>query len=680
MLLAPGRRAWGWMTVLLLAAAQLQAATVVSPQYSYATGPVPAWVMPVDVPSGHGAAPEAAVDYLLVDKQVRVTGDGETVFRHLALQAQRQDGLADTAQHEITFNPEYQKLTVHRLVVHRDGQVLDKRDGGYIRLLQREPDFEQQLYIGTVSAMIVLDDVRVGDVVEYSYSIEGGNPVFGGRFFTSHSLSWGVPVGRVVRRVLVPQARALQVRTYNGAPEPSVRVSEGQREYVWDLRDVQPYVDEGQSPAWYVPQAWAQLSEFADWQAVQDWAVELYDWQGELAPELQHKLAQWRKLPRKSAVRRALAFAQREIRYFGVELGQNSHRPGTPNEVYARRFGDCKDKAVLLIALLRELGIEAQPALVSSAYNRAVADWLPSPGSFDHVIVMATVDGQRYWLDATRNFQEGSLAHVSAPDYGVALVVDSKTPPMQVMEPRPSAQAALDVEERFVVSGYDQPVEFAVESVYRGAEAEYQRQRLARTTREELARQYLNYYARRYPGIEAAEPLQIDSDSEESVVRVVERYRIQDFWERDGDKLYFDLCGDSIQAYTSLPSTVRRTSPLALRYPMRVRHASVLSFPDLEAFDLGAEPQLVVEDGAIRYRQQAAYGARRLRVEHDYMAKADAVVAPEVASHIRNLRRINSQLCYSGWVSPPPVGKETPATTASNPFGILQQAIHGSGR
>lgn len=679
--LAPWRRGLVLTVALWLISAGSWANTVVSQQYRYETGPEPAWVVPVTVPDTRPAdVQDAAIAYLLVDKQVQVTENDETVFRHLALQALRQDGLTDAAQHEITFNPEYQQLIIHRLVIHRQGQVLDKRDGGYIRLLQREPEMEQQLYVGTVSAVIVLDDVRVGDVIEYSYTVRGRNPVFGARYFSAHTLSWGVPVGRVVRRVLMPADRPLHVRTYNGAPQPRQRLQQQQREYLWDLHDVAAYVDEGQYPAWYLPQAWAQLSEYSSWEAVQSWAADLYDWRGELAPGLQAKLRQWRGLAREEAVRRALAFVQQEIRYFGIELGQNSHRPGDPNVVYARRFGDCKDKAVLLIALLRELGVEAQPALVSSAHRRAIADWLPSPGAFDHVIVMANVDGRRYWLDATRNFQQGGLDVVSAPEFGVALVVDDAIAPLQTMAQRPAGAIALEVEERYTVTGYQQPVSFEVESVYRGGEAEYQRQRLARTTREELARQYLNYYARRYPGIEATAPLRIETDNEASVVRVLERYRIPEFWEPDGDKLYFDLCGDTIQSYTSLPNTVRRRAPLALRYPMRVRHASVLKFPDLDQFDVGAEDQFVVEDSAIRYQQKTAYESRRLRVEHDYMAKSDAVAAQAVPAHIRKLRRINGQLCYSGWVAPDLGQPSTPQAKAGNPFAILEQAVHGTGR
>lgn len=637
--------------------------------------------MPPGKITGEVAPLTDAIRYLLVDKEILVDGARQTVFRRLVLSPVRQDGLADAAQHEITFNPEYQTLTIHRLAIHRGDTVLDKRERGTIRLMQREPELSQQLYVGTVSAMVVLDDVRVGDVIEFSYSIDGANPVFGARHFSAHTLAWGVPVQRVVRRVLMPADRPLQVRTYNQAAQPRVTTRDGVREYLWDLHDVPAYVDEGQYPQWYVPQAWAQLSEYTDWDAVQDWASALYRWEGDLDPALTAKLAAWRNLDRASAVRQALAFVQQDIRYFGVELGQNSHRPSHPNAVYARRYGDCKDKAQLLIALLRAMGVESRPALVSTAYGRAVGDWLPSPGSFDHVIVAVDLDGKRYWLDATRNFQDGSLEDVSTPEYGMALLVGERREPLVEMTRRLPRQASLEVHERFEVSAYDQPVTFLVQSIYRGAEAEYQRQRLAQATPDALSRQYLNYYARRFPGIEIARQLEIQADAERSELQVLERYRIHDFWQQEDGKLYFNLCGDTIKAYTALPNTLRRHSPLALQYPIRVRHASELKLPDVTSFDVGDASSFTVEDSAIRYHQQAAFQSSKLSVVHDYVSKSDAVGTAHMSKHLTNLRQINDNLCFSGWLSAPAATQAAvPERRGSNPFDVLDRAINGADR
>ena len=92
---------------------------------------------------------------------------------------------------------------------------------------------------------------------------------------------------------------------------------------------------------------------------------------------------------------------QDEVRYFGIEMGSSTVKPGDPSTVFSRRFGDCKDKSLLFVTILRALGIEAYPVLVNSTVRRALADWQPSDGAFDHCIAVARCDDQTYWLDPT---------------------------------------------------------------------------------------------------------------------------------------------------------------------------------------------------------------------------------------------------------------------------------------
>jgi transglutaminase-like putative cysteine protease len=106
---------------------------------------------------------------------------------------------------------------------------------------------------------------------------------------------------------------------------------------------------------------------------------------------------------------------QDEVRYLGIELGTYSHTPTGPSKVFERRFGDCKDKTLLLATVLNELGIDARPALVNTDARRALDGWQPSPYAFDHVIVRAELGGKTYWLDPTTPYQRGTLADASVP-------------------------------------------------------------------------------------------------------------------------------------------------------------------------------------------------------------------------------------------------------------------------
>ena len=82
-----------------------------------------------------------------------------------------------------------------------------------------------------------------------------------------------------------------------------------------------------------------------------------------------------------------LRFVQDDIRYMGIEMGQNSHKPHHPNQVFAQRFGDCKDKTYLMCTMLNAMSIQADPVLINSYYKQAIYELLPSSRNFDHVTV-----------------------------------------------------------------------------------------------------------------------------------------------------------------------------------------------------------------------------------------------------------------------------------------------------
>jgi transglutaminase-like putative cysteine protease len=113
-----------------------------------------------------------------------------------------------------------------------------------------------------------------------------------------------------------------------------------------------------------------------------------------------------------------------EIRYTGVELGQGGIVPRTPAETLRRKFGDCKDKAVLLIAALRALDIPAYAALLDAGDDQQdVEQDLPGFGGFNHAIVV--VPGTpSIWIDPTDRFaragelptdDQGRLALIASP-------------------------------------------------------------------------------------------------------------------------------------------------------------------------------------------------------------------------------------------------------------------------
>jgi tetratricopeptide (TPR) repeat protein len=120
----------------------------------------------------------------------------------------------------------------------------------------------------------------------------------------------------------------------------------------------------------------------------------------------------------------ALRIVQDDIRYLFSGQSAGNYEPQKPAETWEKRYGDCKAKTLLLTAMLRALGIEAEPALVNSQLGDLLPSRLPALGAFDHVLVRAMLDGKIHWLDGT--LVGTRLADMAdAPTFGYALPLRS---------------------------------------------------------------------------------------------------------------------------------------------------------------------------------------------------------------------------------------------------------------
>ena len=119
-----------------------------------------------------------------------------------------------------------------------------------------------------------------------------------------------------------------------------------------------------------------------------------------------------------------LAYLDREVRYTGIEFGEAAIVPHDPDETLSHKYGDCKDKATLLVTMLRAAGIPARVALLNTGSRMDVPTDLPGMGLFDHAIVY--VPGKpALWIDATDKYarlgqlpmgDQGRLALIASPE------------------------------------------------------------------------------------------------------------------------------------------------------------------------------------------------------------------------------------------------------------------------
>lgn len=613
---------------------------------SFSIAPPAAWVnVQTQLDSATNAGDEN-VRYILIDYQANVPRHEH--YRRIVEEAENANGVQDCVQLSIDYDPSYQHLVIHTICIRRGTNILNRLEPDKIKVIQQEKDLDMNVYNGEVSAVLFLEDVRVGDEIDYSYTITGSNPIFGNHYLGEVYLQWSDPVSDERIRLLWPANRYLGIKDHGTNVPPIVKESGGVKEYFWELHDIPPVTDEDLLPSWYDPYPWIQFSDFTNWKEVADWALPLYPRPEQLDPGLREKIQEWEQLfpDPKGRLAAALAFVQDEVRYMGIEVGPNSHKPNDPSLVFARRFGDCKDKAYLVCTLLQAMNIDATEVLVHTDNLNTISGWLPSPYAFNHVVTRVQLDGKIYWLDPTELHQGGAIDERFFPDYGCCLLVRPQTTGLTLVPQQTTGWPKETIQETFVVHGKKDPAEFTVRTIAEGLAADQLRQTFADQTRGELQKNYLNYYAREYPQIKMTKPLEVFDRREQNTFETIEHYQIHEFWQLSEDKKTYecDFYPQIIRDTFDEPTTTLRSMPLAINYP----HHTILQTRVILPEDWPLTNEVDHFEGtAVRLDAKREVGTNTVQMEYEYQTLTNFVSPDKMSAYITTLGKMKDALGYS---------------------------------
>jgi hypothetical protein len=619
--------------VVLAAAAPARA----QPTSHISSGPTPPWVDGIASDVATAAPSDTTEDglrFLLYDEELRVGDAASALFEtyhHWSRQIVNESGLSAASQLRIDFDPTYQSLIVHSLTIRRGDQLLDRLDLGSARVLQRESNLEAQVYDGRQTVVLFLSDLRVGDVIDCSYTLRGGDPTLDGKFADTVALGLLEPIARMRTRVVIPRETRFNVFLDGpkGSPLPGPTETKGDREvtYLWDSRDLPAFHIDPGLPSWYSPIPFASLSSFDSWQEVAEWATRLFR-SAPPGPELR----EWGRVRRHKAASldqfllEAVRFVQDEIRYVAIEVGMARRVPGDPNTTFVRRYGDCKEKAALLVAILREGGLHAQPVLVSANWGHVLDRWSPSPLAFDHAIVKVTMaDGPVYWVDATELMQGGGLSAFETAPFERALGLDPPGRDLEKMAPPGPSSSVVRVVERYMPSlpgAKSGEARLQMTRTYEGALADTIRLSMRSQTSEQREKYYRAFYEKDFPGIRVAGPIKTDEDRESNFVVVTVPFIIPQFWSGTSTTGFQgDLFARFVDAALLRPEPGRQ-SPLQVPFPLLIEQRIETIVP----FDLRMAPyQDLVDTAAWRLDFAARQDNRTLTYRYTFASKRDVV-------------------------------------------------------
>ena len=353
----------------------------------------------------------------------RVEPDGtEHQYEHVVLQVDNLAGVKALDAYWIGY-PSDASLQVYNVrVVHGD------------RSFERAPAPRggDQSSGGSLYRGFDLPPLKVGDLVDVEYRIDQTEPdVFGQYFGLRHMFQINgpdplAPVHRAELVVLAPKDVALHAVEHNGAKlERSLEERDGLVVRRWVASDLRRPPMEAAMPDRSEFEPLVDVSTYASWDAFSAWWWNLIEKEFVTTPAMKEKVAELtRGLTTEHDKVRAIArFVGQEIRYNAWSFGTHGYEPYSAATIFERRFGDCKDKSILLRQMLAEIGVEAHPVLINAEWRRPDEKLeVAMVNHFNHCIAYlpAIADRPGYYLDATAD--RNPIEYLRADDQGAKVL------------------------------------------------------------------------------------------------------------------------------------------------------------------------------------------------------------------------------------------------------------------
>lgn len=271
---------------------------------------------------------------------------------------------------------------------------------GKKEIVDQISDMDDVYNEGRIKYINASGDADVGYVFGYTVTSEE-KPLF---YQTRWAFQDQLPTLFAKYSLSLPQGWKASSITFN-RPEVAPQIS-GQT-YTWELRDLKPIPREPMSPSFqnlapriainYAPDNSSQVVDaaFANWVDVSRWLTAMYDPQVIVDDAIAAKARDLTANAKTEfEIIRAIGSYVQNIQYIAIDIGVghgNGMRPRSSTTVLSRGYGDCKDKANLMRALLRSLKIEAYPVAIYLGDPNFVRKEWASPGQFNHCIIAVRV-------------------------------------------------------------------------------------------------------------------------------------------------------------------------------------------------------------------------------------------------------------------------------------------------
>ena len=635
--------------------------------------------------------PDGAV--VLLDRHVvRVHDNGlSESFAQRMVQVRTDAGAEENKEFSVRYTPGSEEVEILEARIYRPRPPSAGVGGGggdagweVIQVSERDDqDLSEPwygLYYDYRAEIVRFEGLRAGDVIEIAYVLSDVSQEnqMAGYFGDLQFLAEGVPKRRWDYVLLGPPGRTFHI----AAPvvpglERSDTIENGERVLRFSARNLPRIELEPAMPGLAEVSPFLHISTYGRAADVGAWYWHLIAEQ--LTPDDTIRAAAESAVPTRlrsrlsdlDKVRAIHAFVVGQTRYVGLEFGIHGFKPYKVSQVLSRKFGDCKDKAALMVALLGQVGIDADMVLLRTRRGGRLEADPPSLAGFDHAI--AYIPKLDLYLDGTAEFS--GVDELPSQDQGVPVLrigprgaVWAATPILPSSRNRASRRWS-------VVLASDGGADVREELTVAGQAASEWRQHYQ--TVGEQGERYGKVWSGRHPGAHllwVKMPGLTDRNRPVTVLARATLPRLGESLPGGGMALGLGVRdGDLVRNYARLSA---RRSDLMLAYPWQ--HEERVSYrlpPGFRIERLPTERQVSTRFG--RFALSIEPGGPSTLVVSSRLDVARARIAPEDYPDFRRfLGDVDAIMRERVILAPPAVGKAKGAPRGS-PTGIPPLALPG---
>lgn len=436
------------------------------------------------------------IDHLQKDSLGR---DGLTTAHvQQVLRINTEQGARSFSPHSVMYAAMSERLSmVHARVLRHGGQVAEATVSSDEPVVERS----SSMYFDSRTRDLHFAALEPGDLVEVEYFLLPASEVnpWAGYYARLDLFRDSLPT-RLRRRVVIAPSEMKLFAVEHGLAPAIVRQHGSETTRIWQAREINAQPFEALSPGASATGPYLHVSTIGSMQEFGRWYSALLEPGFKMQPELRaiadEILARNLATPQK--VQAIYESVQRRTRYIAFEFGVHSYQPYSLATVERRGFGDCKDKAAMIVALLRAVGVPAEFAMVRTRSAGEVDANAFSVQLFNHAV--AYVPELNLYLDGTAEY--AALGELPPDDQGaVAVTVDAEGRATRRIVPYSSPESnrvTREVRARLSPNGQ---VEFASQTKFAGYFAAEQRRN---SQNADLAGSYRAALAQFYPSVKIA--------------------------------------------------------------------------------------------------------------------------------------------------------------------------------